>query len=191
MRGRAAVLAAAIIVAPLGVRAADLVVWWEKGFYPQEDEAVADMVAVFEQGTGRKVEVSFYEERELPVKIVAALQAGRPPDFAYGIELPYYVAQWALDARLVDLTDTVGAFSNLFDPDALDRGTWRNAKTGQKALYGLPIGRSTDHLHVWKSLLAQAGFTPADIPKEWDAFWSFWCDQVQPAVQRATSRDDI
>jgi multiple sugar transport system substrate-binding protein len=191
MGSRILVLAASLVIAPLAANAADLVVWWQKGFYPQEDEAVADIVAAFEQGTDQKVDISFYEELELPVKITAALEAGRPPDFAYGIELPYYVAQWALDDRLLDLTAAVGAFSNMFDPDALERVTWRNAKTGQKALYGLPIGRSTDHLHVWKSLLEQAGFTLADIPKEWDAFWSFWCDQVQPAVRRATGRDDL
>jgi multiple sugar transport system substrate-binding protein len=39
--------------------------------------------------------------------------------------------------------------------------------------------------------LEAAGFTLADIPKEWDAFWPFWCDQVQPAVRRATGRDDV
>jgi multiple sugar transport system substrate-binding protein len=58
-------------------------------------------------------------------------------------------------------------------------------------LYGLPMGRSTIHLHVWKNLMEQAGFTPADIPQEWDAFWSFWCDEVQPAVRQALGRDDI
>ena len=46
-------------------------------------------------------------------------------------------------------------------------------------------------LHVWKSLLEKAGFTLEDIPKQWDAFWSFWCDRVQPAVRKATGRDDI
>jgi multiple sugar transport system substrate-binding protein len=91
----------------------------------------------------------------------------------------------------VDLSDTIGHFTDLFDPDALDRETLLNAKTGQKALYALPIGRSTNHLHVWKSLLEAAGFTLADIPKEWDAFWPFWCDRVQPAVRRATGRDDV
>jgi multiple sugar transport system substrate-binding protein len=99
--------------------------------------------------------------------------------------------KWAVDDRLVDLTDAVGHFSDLFDPDSLARVRVRNAQTGQKALYGLPIGRSTNYLHVWKSLLEKAGFTLQDIPKNWDAFWSFWCDQVQPAVRRATSRDDI
>jgi multiple sugar transport system substrate-binding protein len=191
MRGHTLVLAAALLIAPPGAQAADLVVWWQKGFSAQEDQALAEIVAAFEQESGKQVEVVFYEEVELPARIVAALDADQPPDFAFGLELPYYVAQWALDDRLVDLTATVGAFSSMFDPDALDRGTWRNAKTGQKALYGLPIGRSTDHLHVWKSLLEQAGFTLADVPKEWDAFWSFWCDEVQPAVRQATGRDDL
>ncbi len=39
--------------------------------------------------------------------------------------------------------------------------------------------------------MERAGFTLADIPHDWDAFWSFWCDQVQPAVRRALGRDDI
>jgi multiple sugar transport system substrate-binding protein len=50
---------------------------------------------------------------------------------------------------------------------------------------------STDNVHVWRNLLEQAGFTLADIPKQWEAFWSFWCDRVQPAVRQALGRDDI
>jgi multiple sugar transport system substrate-binding protein len=53
------------------------------------------------------------------------------------------------------------------------------------------MGRTTTHLHVWKSLLERAGFSVADIPKEWAAFWSFWCDEVPPAVRQALGRDDI
>jgi multiple sugar transport system substrate-binding protein len=55
----------------------------------------------------------------------------------------------------------------------------------------LPIGFYTHHLHVWRSLLEQAGFTVEDIPKDWEAFWSFWCDEVQPAVRKSTGRDDV
>ena len=191
MRSRAIALAAVLMMAPASAGAADLVVWWQESAYPEEGEALADVIAAFEQTNGKEVEVAFYGETELPTKIVSALEADRPPDLAFGLELPYYIAQWALDGRLVDLSDTVGAFSNLFDPDALDRGRWRNTKTGQKALYGLPVGRSTDHIHVWKSLLQRAGFELGDIPREWDAFWSFWCDQVQPALRQATGRDDL
>jgi multiple sugar transport system substrate-binding protein len=91
----------------------------------------------------------------------------------------------------VDLTDTIGHFSDLFDPDALAWYMLFNQKTGQRALYGLPVGRTSNHVHVWKSLLERAGFTLADIPKEWEAFWTFWCDEVQPAVRQATGRDDV
>jgi multiple sugar transport system substrate-binding protein len=70
MRGRAVVLAAAIVMAPLGARSADLVVWWEKGFYPQEDEAVREIVAVFEQDTGKQVELVFHSHDDLPTKVL-------------------------------------------------------------------------------------------------------------------------
>jgi multiple sugar transport system substrate-binding protein len=53
------------------------------------------------------------------------------------------------------------------------------------------MGRSSIYIHVWKSLLERGGFTLADIPKDWDSFWSFWCDRVQPAVRQATGREDI
>jgi multiple sugar transport system substrate-binding protein len=184
-------LGAAIMMAPLGAKAADLVVWWEKGFYPQEDEAVAEIIAAFEQDAGKQVELTFYSQAELPDVIAAALEAGRPPDFAFGTRIADRIGQWAFDNRLVDLADTIGHFSDLFDPDALAWWTLLNHKTDQRALYALPWGRSTNHVHVWKSLLEQAGFTLADIPKEWNAFWSFWCDKVQPAVRRVTGRDDI
>ena len=36
MRSRTAVLAAMLAMAPLGAKAADLVICWEKAFYPQE-----------------------------------------------------------------------------------------------------------------------------------------------------------
>jgi multiple sugar transport system substrate-binding protein len=184
-------LAVGLALAPLGARAADLVVWWDKGYYDQEDDAVREIIAAFEQDTGKRVDLTFYDELELPNKIAAALKAGQPPDFAYGLDMVYRIPQWASDDRLVDLSDAVGTFSSLFDADALASVTLINDKTGQRGLYGLPIGRSTVHIHVWKSLLERAGFNLDDIPREWEAFWSFWCDKVQPAVRKATGRDDI
>jgi multiple sugar transport system substrate-binding protein len=184
-------LVAAVLLTPLGAQAADLVVWWDKGYYAQEDEAVREIIAAFEQDSGKEVELTFFSLDEHPDKITAALEAGQPPDFAFGGRLSDYVGEWALDDHLVELTDTVGFFSNLFDPAALAWWVVLNQRTGQRALIALPMGRVTNHVHVWKSLLEQAGFTLEDIPKEWDAFWAFWCDEVQPAVRRATGRDDL
>ena len=95
------------------------------------------------------------------------------------------------EGRLVDLSDEIMPFASMFDPDALAWYMLLNQQTQRRALYALPVGRATNHVHVWKSLLQRAGFTLADVPKEWEAFWAFWYDQVQPAVRRATGRDDI
>jgi ABC-type glycerol-3-phosphate transport system substrate-binding protein len=133
---------------PLGAKATDLVVWWEKGLYAQEDEAVAETIAAFEQETGKQVELTHFPLLELPGRVEAALKAGQPPDFAFGLLLYSHVAQWAFDDRLVSLSDAIGHFSDLFDSDAIDWVTLFNANTGQKALYGLPVGRSSDHIFV-------------------------------------------
>jgi multiple sugar transport system substrate-binding protein len=191
MRRNAVVLAAILLLIPPGARAADLVVWWDKPFYAQEEQALHETIAAFEQKTGKQVELVFHTDSELPGKLVAALAAGQPPDFAFGNQLENYVAQWAFEHQLVDLADTVGRSSEMFDPDALAWVTWRDAKNGQGALYGLPVGRMINHVHVWKSLMERAGLSIGDIPKTWAAFWSFWCDQVQPAVRKALGRDDI
>ena len=53
------------------------------------------------------------------------------------------------------------------------------------------MGQISNYIHVWKSLLERADLTLDDIPKEWEPFWSFWCDRVQPAVRKALGRDDI
>ncbi|MCE3248556.1 MAG: ugpB, partial [Geminicoccaceae bacterium] len=153
MRSHAIVLAAALILAPLGARGADLEVWWEQGFYAQEDEAVAEIIAAFEQNTGKRVELEQPSQDDIEAKVLAALEAGQPPDFLFGTNTDYYFGQWAYDGRLVDLSDIIGPLANLFDPDALSYVTLFDATTGQRALYGLPMGSSTHHVHVWRNLL--------------------------------------
>jgi multiple sugar transport system substrate-binding protein len=191
MRAPAVLLALAIVLAPLGARAADLVVWWEKGFYPQEDDAVREIVAAFEQKTGNRVELVQPTQDEIFHKAEDALAAGHPPDFLYGSLSERYVPTWAYEDRLADLQDVLGPLLGLFDPDVIEVSTLLNGKRGAHGLYALPMGRTSIHIHVWKSLLERAGFSLDDIPKQWDAFWPFWCDQVQPAVRKALGRNDI
>ena len=80
-------IAAAIILAPLGTKAADLVVWWDEGYYAEEDQALRDTIAAFEQESGKEVELVFHPMDELPDETAAALEAGQPPDFAFGFWL--------------------------------------------------------------------------------------------------------
>jgi multiple sugar transport system substrate-binding protein len=187
----AMLFASILLLAPIGVRAADLVVWWDRGFYEQEDDAVAEIIAAFEQKTGKQVELIQHMYEDTHSKVEAALEAGKPPDFLYPLLSVRWIDQWAYEDRLAELDATLGSLLELFDADAVEASTLVNGSTGRRGLFALPMGRSSNHVHVWKSLLQRAGFTLADIPKEWSAFWSFWCDQVQPAVRRATGREDI
>jgi multiple sugar transport system substrate-binding protein len=191
MQVRTVVLAAALVLAPPSAWAADLVVWWEEEFQPGENEAVREIVTAFEHKTGKQVELAFFPAGEFPGRPSAAVEAGHPPDFLYGNDVSLAFPQWAHEGRLTDLTDALGPLAAQFDRDALEDATLFDATSGRRGLRALPMGRLTNHVHAWKSLLEQAGFTLADIPKEWKAFWSFWCDRVQPAVRKVTGREDI
>jgi multiple sugar transport system substrate-binding protein len=191
MRRHAIVLAAGLAMAPLGAQSSDLVVWWEKGFYEQEDQAVREIIAAFEQQTGKQVELVQPQQQEVFEKAQAALRAGQPPDILYGTTSERWAAQWAHEGRLSNLEGTLRPVLHPFDADALEVSTLLDGKTGRRALYALPMGRGSNHVHVWNSLLERAGFTLANVPGEWEAFWAFWCDQVQPAVRGALGRDDI
>jgi multiple sugar transport system substrate-binding protein len=179
-------------MAPLGAQAADLVVWWEEGQATEEDAAIREIIAAFEQDSGKQVELVLGPQEELEGDLVAAIEAGRPtPDFIFTVASIEHYERWAYQGRLVDLRDAIGHFSNLFDPDALDAVTLLDGTTGRRGLYLLPVGFGTHHVHVWKNLLEQAGFALEAVPKDWEAFWTFWCDEVQPAVRAALGRDDV
>jgi multiple sugar transport system substrate-binding protein len=184
-------LAITLMLTPLGVRAADLVVWWEEGFNPEEDAAVREIIGAFEQETGKQVELAQPSQSDIEAKVLAAVAAGQPPDFLFGTNTDYYYGQWAEEGRLVDLSDVIQPFASLFDNDAFRYTTLLDATTGRRALYTLPMAFATYNVHVWRNLLEQAGFTLADVPEQWESFWSFWCDRVQPAVRQATGREDV
>ncbi len=178
MQLHALVLAATLVLVPLSARGTDLVVWWEEEFAPGENDAVREMIADFEQKTGKTVELVFLPQNELPGRLQAALDTGQPPDFEFGLTTNDFVPEWARKGQLVELSSALGPLTELIDKDALAWARWPNARTGRTGLYGMPMVRYTHHVHVWRSLLERAGFTLEDIPKQWEPFWSFWCDRV-------------
>jgi multiple sugar transport system substrate-binding protein len=78
-----ALVASALVITPIGAGAADLTIWWSKGYYPSEDEGLRRVVAGFEDETSTKVDVTFMSNADLTTKILAALEAGGPPDVAF------------------------------------------------------------------------------------------------------------
>ncbi len=165
MRRNAVVLALVLALAPQVASGADLVVWWEQAFYPQADEAVREIVAAFEQETGKRVELVQPSQDEIMKQAESALQAGAPPDFLFSTVIERDAAKWAYEDRLVDLEGVLGPVLDLFDADTIEVSTLLDGKTGRRGLYALPMGRISNHIHVWNSLLERAGFSLADIPQ--------------------------
>jgi multiple sugar transport system substrate-binding protein len=86
--GSALALAAAQM--PAGAQDASdakLTVWWVKGFYKSEDDALFEAIRKFEAKTGVKVDLSQYAVQDMIPKTVSALDAGTPPDVAYQMGL--------------------------------------------------------------------------------------------------------
>jgi multiple sugar transport system substrate-binding protein len=105
MRGQTILLALAMSLASPSAHGADLVVWWEKGFYEQEDEAVAEIIAAFEQESGKEVELLQVAYDETRARADVALEAGLPPGFLLARE---EAPVWAYEDQLVDLTEALG-----------------------------------------------------------------------------------
>ena len=172
-------------MAPLGARAADLVVWWEEGQAAEEDEAVREVIAAFEQDSGKQVELVLGPQEELVADLVAALEAGRrTPDFVFTVAETQPYEQWAYEGRLVDLTDAVGHFSDLFDPMRSSASPCWTGRPAGVASTCCRWGSGPTTSTSGRACSSAPASRLADIPKEWDAFWSFWCDQVQPAIRR-------
>src|SRR5882672_792173 len=70
-------------VAPAIAQEKKITVWWGKGFYKSEDDALLEAIKKFEAKTGIKVELSQYAIQDMIPKTVAALDSGTVPDVAY------------------------------------------------------------------------------------------------------------
>ncbi|NQW54170.1 MAG: carbohydrate ABC transporter substrate-binding protein [Rhodospirillales bacterium] len=181
----AAALAIAFSAVP-GFAQEKLAVWWVKGFYKAEDEALFAAIAKFEARTGVKVDLSQYAAEDMIPKTVAALDAGSPPDIAYSYDVRI-AAKWAFDGKLEDISDVIEPMKDRFLPATIDTAYLYDGKASKKAFYGFVLKQQMLHVEYWKDMLATAGFKENDIPGTWKEYWSFWCDKVQPAYRKATS----
>jgi multiple sugar transport system substrate-binding protein len=182
----AAALAAGLMLGSPPASAQDkLTVWWVKGFYKSEDDALFEAVKKFEQKTGVKVELSQYAVQDMIPKTVSALDAGTPPDVAYADVYDFQVAsKWAFEGKLEDISDVINPIKARFAPNTVETTFLYNDKDKKKAYYAYPLKQQTMHIQYWIDMLQQAGFKEGDIPKGWKDYWSFWCDKVQPAYRK-------
>ncbi|HET6469670.1 MAG TPA: extracellular solute-binding protein [Geminicoccaceae bacterium] len=189
MKALARGLLAATFLAGIGAQAmaADLTIWWNKSYYPEEDEQFDKTVSAFEQQSGMDVEYVYYTNEDVPRKVLAALTAGEPPDLAYAFLFDLqHTSRWAYEDQLEDVSDVVKEIEPHLLPSAIQAVNLLNGKTGERSYYAMPVAQQIEHIHVWKDMLDEAGVDLTTIPKTWDEWWSWWCDVAQPAVRQAT-----
>jgi multiple sugar transport system substrate-binding protein len=171
--------------------AADLVIWWNKSYYPEEDEKFEEIVAAFEQDKGIDVELSFFTNEDMPVKTLAALTAGSPPDLAFAFLFDLqHTSRWAYEGVLEDVSDVIEPMKDRFYDYALESVHLLD-ENGERAYYAFPTQQQTAHIHVWKSMLEEAGLSVDDIPMTWHEYWDWFCDPAQPASRQATGNRNI
>ena len=189
--GAVAMLAVAGATAP-ALAQEKLTVWWVKGFYKSEDDALYAAIKKFEDKTKIKVDLSQYAVQDMIPKTVAALDAGTPPDVAYADVYDFQVTgKWAYEGKLDDISDILTPMKDRFAPNTLETTYLYNDKAKKKAYYAYPLKQQTMHIEYWKDLLEQAGYKQSDIPTDWKGYWSFWCDKVQPGLRKATGKRDF
>ena len=179
----ALVAGAAVIGASPALAQEKLTVWWVKGYYKSEDDALFAAIKKFEAKHPKiKIELSQYPIQDMIPKTVSALDSGSPPDVAYADVYDFQVtAKWAFDGKLEDITSVIDPIRSRFAPNTVETAFLYNDQTKSRAYYAFPIKQQTMHIEYWVDMLADAGFKESDIPTTWKEYWSFWCDKVQPA----------
>ena len=175
--------------APAFAQQKTITVWFGKGFYKSEDDALLEAIKKFEAKTGIKVELSQYAIQDMIPKTVAALDSGTVPDVAYSDSYDVQAqGKWAYEGKLEDLSDILVPMKSAFAPNTLETALLYNDVAKKKAYYGFPLKQQSMHVQIWGDMLEQAGFKQSDIPTKWEDYWSFWCDKVQPASRKATGQ---
>lgn len=185
-----ALMGAAMLAAGPAAAQEKLTVWWVKGFYKAEDDALFAAIKKFEEkNKGIKIELSQYPIQDMIPKTVAALDSGNPPDVAYADVYDFQVtAKWAYDDKLEDISSVIDPMRAKFEPAALSTTFLYDNVAQKRAYYAFPIKQQTMHIQYWKDMLTEAGFKEGDIPKDWKGYWSFWCEKVQPAYRQKTGQ---
>ncbi|RYE52934.1 MAG: carbohydrate ABC transporter substrate-binding protein, partial [Hyphomicrobiales bacterium] len=167
-----------------------LTVWWVKGFYKAEDDALFAAIKKFEEKNKNvKIELSQYPVQDMIPKTVSALDSGSPPDVAYADVYDFQVTgKWAFENKLEDISSVISPMKARFAPNTVETTFLYNDQTKNKAYYAFPIKQQTMHVEYWLDMLTEAGFKESDIPTGWKEYWSFWCEKVQPASRKASGK---
>ncbi len=150
-----ALLAVAALVAGGQAAAQEtLNVWWVRGFYKSEDDALYAAIKKFETKTGVKVELSQYPVQDMIPKTVAALDAGTPPDVAYADVYDFQVdRQVGVRRQARGHHRRLDPMKDTFLPNTIETTYLYNDKAKKNAYYAFPLKQQTMHVQYWIDML--------------------------------------
>lgn len=155
-----------------------LVIWWEHGYLPEENEGILGLIQAWERDSGLRVALKFMPDQVMEQEFGRCLDQPErypSPDLVFSVSFTSNLApKLAWDGHLRDLSSVIEPLQSRFTPFALSQVRYRNRHRGDRRYYGVPIGQSDDYIHYWKSALTGIGRSPTDIPLNWQDFWSFW-----------------
>src|SRR5258706_4143787 len=185
-----ALVSVGLLAGNLALAQEKLTVWWVKGFYKSEDDALFEAIRKFEAlHKDLKIELSQYPIQDMIPKTVSALDSGSLPDVAYADVYDFQVTgKWAFDRKLEDISSVIEPIRARFAPNTIETAFLYNNQTKKRAYYAFPIKQQTMHIQYWSDILTEAGFKEADIRTAWKEYWSFWCDKVQPAYRQKSGQ---
>lgn len=163
-----------------------LQIWWDKGYYPEEDEALRNVVRSWEAKTNHKVKLSFYTNDELSQKTQRAIRAGDPPDILMNDGGDRTIGALAWQNKLTDVSSVIEPIKGIFEQTMLSSAYLYNNVEQKSSYYAIPIHVSIPHIFYWRDLLTQIG--KSDLPQDWNEFWQFW-QQVQQELRIKQDRE--
>ena len=182
------VLMVAVVFAAAPALAQDkLVIWWNKSFVPQQDEAFKEIVQKWEKKTGKQADLSFFALPDHPAKMLAAFDSKIVPDVDFGQIVAVQNDTFAYEDKLLEISDVLNPIRGRFTEGSLLATEYLNGKTGKRGTYTFPLMQHGVNIHYWLDMLQAAGFKESDIPKQWKPFWDFW-GEVQKRLRAKGER---
>jgi len=159
-----------------------LIVWWNKGYYKEEDEAMQKLAAQFARDNNVEVDITFTIHDDLGPKIISILSlsgvvARRVPDVAFCFYTDWQISpKFAWEGKLTDVSDIVNEMTPRYIESHIKTGWLFNKAENKWSYYGIPIEAQALGTHYWKDLVQEASLNPdpTKIPMTWKEHWAFW-----------------
>lgn len=165
-------------------------IWWDAGHYPEQRDAISQIVSNWQRDTGVRVHLQFQTSGHLEDYLSSAL-SDRPapwhvrPDLLYG--------HWPDDpltpllarrGKLADLSRCVSSVAADLSTQIQTSIAYDDKTLRKRLIFAAPFAQEVCNIHYWSDLVTESGLAGAPIPEDWQGFWSFWHDTQKQLRRR-------